>query len=62
MRATILRIGKNNNVVQWKEEIQSELTELYGLTAMFFIMNERNVQPFPDSDDEEEPPVLLENH
>jgi hypothetical protein len=65
----ILRIGKNNNVVQWKEEIQNELTELYGLTAMFFTTNERYVQPFPreedyipdfpDSDDEEEPPVLF---
>ena len=66
----ILRIGKNNNVVQWKEEIQNELTELYGLTAMFFTTNERYVQPFsreedyipdfPDSDDEEEPPVLFD--
>jgi hypothetical protein len=66
----ILRIGKNNNVVQWKEEIQNELTELYGLTAMFFTTNERYVQPFPreednipdfpDSDDEEEPPELFD--
>jgi hypothetical protein len=66
----ILRIGKNNNVVQCKEEIQNELTELYGLTAMFFTTNERYVQPFPreedyipdfrDSDDEEEPPVLFD--
>jgi hypothetical protein len=64
----ILRIGKNNNIVQWKEEIQNKLTELYGLTAMFFTTNERYVQPFPreedyiadfpESDDEdEEPPV-----
>jgi hypothetical protein len=61
----ILKIGKNNNVVQWKEEIQNELTELYGLTVMFFTTNERYVQPFPreedyipdfpESDDEEEP-------
>jgi hypothetical protein len=65
----ILRIGKNNNFVQWKEEIQNELTVLYGLTAMFFTTNERYVQPFPreedyipdfpDSDDKEEPPVLF---
>jgi hypothetical protein len=32
----ILKIGKNSNVVQWKEEIQNELSELYGLTRMFF--------------------------
>jgi hypothetical protein len=61
----ILKICKNNNVVQWKEEIQNELTELYGLTGMFFTTNERYVQPFPreedyipdflESDDEEEP-------
>ena len=67
----ILRIGKNNNVVQWKEEIQTELTELYGLTAMFFTTNERYVQPFPreedyipdfpeSDDEEEEPPVLFD--
>jgi hypothetical protein len=66
----ILRLGKNSNVVQWKEEIQNELTELYGLTAMFFTTNERYAQPFPreedyildfpDSDDEKEPPVLFD--
>jgi hypothetical protein len=43
----ILKIGKNNNVVQWKEEIQNELTELYGLTGMFFTTNERYEKPFP---------------
>jgi hypothetical protein len=54
--------------VQWKEEIQNKLTELYGLTAMFFTTNERYVQPFPreedyipdfpeSDDEEEEPPV-----
>jgi hypothetical protein len=52
-----------------EREIQNELTVLYGLTAMFFTTNERYVQPFPreedyipdfpDSDDEEEPPVLF---
>jgi hypothetical protein len=66
----ILRIGKNNNFVQWKEEIQNELTELYGLTAMFITTNERYVQPIPrkedyipdfqGSDDEEDPPVLFD--
>jgi hypothetical protein len=69
-QATILRIGKSNNVVHWKEVIQNELTELYGLTTMFFTTIERYVQPFPreegyipdcpDSDDEEEPPALFD--
>jgi hypothetical protein len=67
---SILWIDKNNNVVQWKGEIQNELTELYGLTAMFFTTYERHVQSFPreedyipdfpDLDDEEEPPVLFD--
>ena len=37
----ILRIGKNNNVVQWKEEMQTTVTALYGLTGMFFTTNKR---------------------
>jgi Zinc knuckle len=63
----ILRIGKNNNVVQWKEEMQTTVTALYGLTGMFFTTNERYVQPFPreedyipdfpESDDEDEEEV-----
>ena len=47
----ILRIGKNNNVVQWKEEMQTTVTALYGLTGMFFTTNERYVQPFPREED-----------
>ena len=47
----ILRIGKNNNVVQWKEEMQTSVTALYGLTGMFFTTNERYVQPFPQEED-----------
>ena len=63
----MLIIGKNNNVVQWKEEMQTTVTALYGLTGMFFTTNERYVQPFPreedyipefsESDDEEEEEV-----
>jgi hypothetical protein len=47
----VLRIGKNNNVVQWKEEMQTTVTALYGLTSMFFTTNERYVQPFPRVED-----------
>jgi hypothetical protein len=47
----VLRIGKNNNVVQWKEEMQTAVTALYGLTGIFFTTNERHVQPFPREED-----------
>ena len=43
----VLRNGKINNVVQWKEEMQTMVTALDGLTGMFFTTNERYVQPFP---------------
>ena len=43
----ILRIGKNNNVVQWKDIMQTEITALYGLTGMFFTTNERYIPPIP---------------
>jgi hypothetical protein len=65
--ATNLRIAKNNNVVQWKEEMQTTVTALYGLAGMFFTTNEWYVQPFPreedyipdfpESDDEDEEEV-----
>jgi hypothetical protein len=67
----VLRIGKNNNVVQRKEEMQTTVTALYGLAGMFFTTNERYVQPFPrekdyvpdfsESDDEDEGEVNLLN-
>jgi hypothetical protein len=48
----VLKIGKNNNVVQWKEAMQTELTaQQFGLVGMFFTTNERDVQPFPREDD-----------
>jgi hypothetical protein len=43
----VLRIGKNNNVVLWKEEMQTAVTAMFGLTGMFFTTNERNVPTFP---------------
>jgi hypothetical protein len=36
----ILRYGKNNNVVQWAEEMQTAVTALYGLTGMLFTTNQ----------------------
>jgi hypothetical protein len=65
----VLKIGKNNNVVQWKEAMQTALTAQFGLVGMFFATNERYVQPFPreedyipefpESDDEVEEEVVL---
>jgi hypothetical protein len=65
----VLKIGKNNNVVQWKEAMQTELTAQFGLVGMFFTTNERCVKPlpseedyipeFPESDDEVEEAVVL---
>ena len=47
----ILRIGKNNNVVQWREHMQTETTALYGLTGIFFTTNQRYTPPFPTEAD-----------
>jgi hypothetical protein len=47
----VLRIGKNNNVVQWKEEMQTTVTALHGLTGLFFTTNGRYVQLFPREED-----------
>ena len=47
----VLRIGKNNNVVQWREHMQTEITALYGLTGIFFTTNQRYIPPFPTEAD-----------
>jgi hypothetical protein len=60
----ILRYGKSNNVIQWAEKMQTEMTALYGLTGIFFTTN-RSLRPprvteetilksFYESDEEEE--------
>ena len=40
----MLKIGRHNNVVQWKEDMQNEACGLYGMTGMFFSTNRRYVQ------------------
>jgi hypothetical protein len=47
----ILRIGKCNNVVQWRERMQTEITALYGLTGIFFSTNQRYTPPIPTEAD-----------
>ena len=47
----ILKIGKNNNVVQWRGEMQTATTKLYGMTGIFFTTNVRYVPPYPCEDE-----------
>ena len=41
----ILQHGKHNNIIKWKELMQTIITELYGIVGMFFITNERYELP-----------------
>lgn len=43
----ILKLGKNNNVVAWREAMQTEITKLYGMTGTFLTTNTRYVPPMP---------------
>jgi hypothetical protein len=43
----ILRLGKNNNIIMWREETQTAVTLLYGMTGTFLTTNERYVIPIP---------------
>lgn len=47
----MLKIGRQNNVVQWKEDMQNEACGLYGMTGMFFSTNRHYVQPYPREED-----------
>ena len=35
------------NIVRWKEELEDEVTGLYGKMGMFFTTDERYIIPFP---------------
>ena len=47
----ILKFGRQNNVVQWKEDMQNEACGLYGMTGTFFSTNRHYVQPYPREED-----------
>ena len=47
----ILKMGKSNNVIQWRDEMHTAVTRLYGMTGSFFITNERYVEPLPRAED-----------
>jgi hypothetical protein len=47
----ILVTGKFNNIVQWRDEMQTAVSMLYGLAGTFFTTNMRYVPPIPDKVD-----------
>lgn len=47
----MLRIGRYNNVVQWREDMQNEACGLYGMTGTFFTTNKSYVHPYPREED-----------
>ena len=47
----MLKMGRQNNVMQWKEEMQDEACSLYGMTGMFFSTDESHFIPYPREED-----------
>ena len=55
----ILQIGKYNNIIKWRESMQTIVTELYGIVGMFFTTDVRFELPrtaikYPDASASEE--------
>lgn len=47
----ILQYGKHNNVIKWREHMQTIVTELYGIVGMFFTTNVKYEFPRSSSRD-----------
>jgi hypothetical protein len=58
----LLQYGPRNNIISWRDRMEEECVEMYGMTGTFFSTNkayiipypiERDFHPFPDmlSDD-----------
>ena len=47
----LLKFGRHNNVVQWREEMQDEACGLHGMTGMFSSTNKSYVHPYPREKD-----------
>ena len=47
----ILQYGKHNNVIKWREHMQTIVTELYGIVGMFFTTNVKYELPRSSSRD-----------
>ena len=43
----ILRTGRSNSIVTWREEMQTAVTMLYGMTGTFLPTDIRYVHPIP---------------
>ena len=59
----MLKLGRQNNVVQWREEMQDEACGLYGMTGMFSSTDESHFIPYPREEDynpDQPPPVADE--
>ena len=41
----ILQIGEYNNIIKWRESMQTVVTELYGIVGMFFTTDVRYELP-----------------
>ena len=55
----ILQIGKFNNIIKWRESMQTIVTELYGIVGMFFTTDVRYELPrtilhYPDASSSED--------
>jgi hypothetical protein len=55
----ILQIGKFNNIIKWRESMQTIVTELYGIVGMFFTTDVRYELPrtafkYPDESESED--------
>ena len=54
----ILQFGKFNNIIKWRESMQTIVTELYGIVGMFFTTDVRyelpkNIIHYPDASSSE---------
>ena len=55
----ILQIGKFNNIIKWRESMQTIVTELYGIVGMFFTTDvryelPRTITKYPDESESED--------
>ena len=47
----MLKFGRYNNVVQWREDMQNEACGLYGMTGTFYTTNKSSVHLYPREED-----------
>ena len=47
----MLKFGRYNNVVQWREDMQNQACGFYGMTGTFFTTNKIYVHPYPREED-----------